>query len=233
VNRLTQKLKICELFTSVQGEGEFMGVPSHFVRLYGCNLKCVWCDTKYSWIRQDRAKEGIDFFYCDAEGIIQTLGFGSPENTPLVTITGGEPLLQPIDELVEASKSFGHRVVVETNGTIKPSSNLLERVDCWSVSPKLRNSGQAIETNLEWLKKTKHFYLKIVVVRPEVDLAEAAALCDANRLDRLRVFVQPDGTRLDYSKALADLAEENIAKRWGFRIGLQLHRVAWGHRRGV
>jgi 7-carboxy-7-deazaguanine synthase len=232
-SRLNEKLKVCELFTSIQGEGEFVGVPSHFVRLFGCNLKCVWCDTKYSWIRQDRAVEGVDFFYSDTEHITRSLGFGRPESTPLVTITGGEPLLQPLDELVEASRSFGHKVVVETNGTLTPPSNLLKKVDCWSVSPKLNNSGQTVKTRLEWLSKTKSFYLKFVIVKPDTDLAEAAELCDSNGFERQRVFVQPDGTRPDYSKALADLVEENVSKKWGFRVGIQLHRVAWGHRRGV
>lgn len=225
------KLRVSELFTSIQGEGEYIGVPSHFVRLYGCNLKCVWCDTKYTWIRQDRAVEGIDYVTLDTEQIVRTLGMGDPQRTPLVTVTGGEPLLQPIEELVDNSKRLGHTVIVETNSTIEPSQQLLENVDCWSVSPKLENSGNKTTAPLGWLHKTKHFYLKFVVTDPAKDLPEVAEICDANGLPRHRVFVQPDGNRPDYSVALAQLAEAN--RHWGFRVGIQLHRVAWGHRRGV
>jgi len=225
------KLKVCELFTSIQGEGEFIGVPSHFVRLYGCNLKCVWCDTKYSWIRQERAVEGVDYKSLSTEDIARELPLGNSSVVPLVTITGGEPLLQPIEELVDKAKLLGHKVIVETNSTIKPSKKLLENVDCWSVSPKLVNSGNKTTDTLEWLFQTKHFYLKFVVTHPERDLPEVAEICERHGVERYRVFVQPDGTRPDYSVALANLAAAN--KNWGFRVGLQLHRVAWGHRRGV
>lgn len=225
------KLKVCELFTSVQGEGELIGTPSHFVRLYGCNLKCVWCDTKYSWIRQDRAVEGVDYKYMDVQEIIGSLGMGSPSLIPLVTITGGEPLLQQIEELVGEAKLLGYDTLVETNGSIRPSRILLEEVDYWSVSPKLSSSGNKSTERLDWVMRTKHFYLKFVVADPKRDLPEVAEVCDAYGFPRRRVFVQPDGTRPDYSVALASLAEAN--REWGFRVGIQLHRVAWGHRRGV
>lgn len=225
------KLKVCELFTNIQGEGEFMGVPSHFVRLYGCNLRCVWCDTKYSWIRQDRAVEGVDYRSLSPQEIASELGLGNPKRTPLVTVTGGEPLLQPIEELVDLSKRLGHTVIVETNSTIIPSQRLLEKVDCWSVSPKLENSGNKTTAPLDWLKNTKHFYLKFVITHPLRDLPEVAEICDRYGFERHRVFVQPDGNRPDYAAAVAELAEAN--RDWGFRVGIQLHRVAWGHRRGV
>ncbi|MEM0121585.1 MAG: 7-carboxy-7-deazaguanine synthase QueE [Thermoprotei archaeon] len=224
------KLKVCELFTSVQGEGELIGTPSHFVRLYGCNLRCVWCDTKYSWIRQDRAVEGLDYRYMETKEIIDRLN-GSPPFIPLFTITGGEPLLHPIEELVGNAKMLGYTVLVETNGTIKPSKSLLEKVDYWSVSPKLSSSGNKTTQPLEWIKEAKRFYLKFVVTDPEKDLPEASEACAAYGLPRHRVFVQPDGMRPDYPAELARLAEAN--RNWGFRVGIQLHRVAWGHRRGV
>jgi organic radical activating enzyme len=225
------RLRVCELFTSVQGEGELIGTPSHFVRLYGCNLKCVWCDTKYSWIRQDRALEGLDYRYMDTQEVIRELGLGEPSLTPLVTITGGEPLLHPLDDLVGQAKSLGHMVLIETNGTIQPSDRLLELVDWWSVSPKLSNSGNKTTQSLNWIQNARRFYLKFVVTHPETDLQEVAEYCEEYGLERRSVFVQPDGTRPDYAGAVASLVEAN--RNWGFRVGIQLHRVAWGHKRGV
>jgi 7-carboxy-7-deazaguanine synthase len=226
-------LKVCELFTSVQGEGEVIGIPSHFVRLYGCNLKCVWCDTKYSWIRQDRAQEGVDYYLMSEDEIAKKLAFGTPEIVPLVTITGGEPLLQNIERLVALIKEYRHKIVVETNGTIKPCDELLKQVDIWSVSPKLRNCGEIVETNLSWLKFAKYYYVKFVIINPWYDLEEVYEVCSKWGIPKERVFVQPDGNRPDYSKALAELAEANLKGNWGFRVCLQLHRVAWGHKRGV
>lgn len=151
----------------------------------------------------------------------------------LVSITGGEPLLQNIEGLVLTAKRYSHRILVETNGTIKPSKALLENVDIWSVSPKLSNAGFVREFHLEWLQDTKSFYIKLVITDPQKDLAEASTLCQKLGLRRGDVLVQPDGNRPDYSRALAQLVEENLRRGFGFRVGVQLQRIAWGHRRGI
>ena len=225
-------IKVCELFRSVQGEGVLSGVPSYFIRLYGCNLNCVWCDTKYSWIRQSRAEQGKDYFLMTEEEVANTLPLGDLA-VPLVSITGGEPLLQNLDQLVLMAKKYSHRVLVETNGTIRPSYTLLENVDIWSVSPKLSNAGFVRDFGLEWLQDTKSFYIKLVITNPREDLVEAKTLCQKLGLRRGDVFVQPDGNRPDYSEALACLIEQNLHGGFGFRVGLQLQRVVWGHKRGT
>ena len=125
-------LKVVEIFRSIQGEGLYIGRPSVFVRFAGCNLRCKWCDTKYAWAG------GHDITVDELYRIVTAQGF---EEDALV-LTGGEPLLQDHGELTEfLNKTDFFPMMVETNGTIKPSDGLLEVVDVWSISPKLRNSG--------------------------------------------------------------------------------------------
>ena len=131
--------QVSELFTSIQGEGEVMGIPSHFIRLYRCDLTCNWCDTKYTWRDQNHAVEGKEYTSMTTEEVLGWLR--GEARAPLVTITGGEPLLQPILPLVAALDAAGYHVVVETNGQHAPEQRLLDLVRHWAVSPKLNNSA--------------------------------------------------------------------------------------------
>jgi 7-carboxy-7-deazaguanine synthase len=100
-------LKVCEIFTSIQGESSYAGTPCTFVRLMGCNLRCAYCDTTFAY------DEGIEL----AEGeIMQKIRHAGID---LVEITGGEPLLQKeIYHFTETLLEEGHRVLIETNGSL-------------------------------------------------------------------------------------------------------------------
>ena len=140
---------IIESFVSIQGEGLRTGFPSLFVRLYGCNLRCVFhdvtgkfasaCDTNYaSFGTTPIGDTKTDEFVC--EMLRNNPGVSD------VVITGGEPLLnQPalvefIKKLREVRESEDIHVTIETNGSIEPTDELLKEVDLWSVSPKLNSS---------------------------------------------------------------------------------------------
>lgn len=100
------KLRVTEIFRSIQGESSFVGLPCAFVRLAGCNLRCRYCDTRYA------LEEGEEMRFDDIFKQISSYGCN------LVEITGGEPLLQ--SEAPALSAGFvqkGHQVLVETNGT--------------------------------------------------------------------------------------------------------------------
>ncbi|MBM3897001.1 MAG: 7-carboxy-7-deazaguanine synthase QueE [Thaumarchaeota archaeon] len=198
--------------------------------MYGCNLTCTWCDTKYSWAEQENAKEGIDYTWMTSEQIFEKV---SEFDAPLVTITGGEPLLQPLEPLVNDLVNSGYSILIETNGTIKPSKGLQKLVSVWSVSPKTSNAGFSIKYGkLEWLQNVNDYYLKFVVVNPRKDTREILNFLKERNIDVSKVILQPDGTREDYIdavKELMDFAREELQ----FRVLPQLHRLAWGHKRAV
>ncbi|MBS1707442.1 MAG: 7-carboxy-7-deazaguanine synthase QueE [Armatimonadetes bacterium] len=162
------KLRVAEVFASLQGEGRFVGVPSAFVRVSGCNLRCVWCDTPYaSW-----SPEGPTL---EVEKIArQVVEIG----TRHVVITGGEPMLfEGTVELAAMLKEAGHMITVETAGTIYRDLDC----DLMSISPKLahstpegewRDRHEAARLNVEVLSQLAHAYdcqLKFVVDPDHVD----------------------------------------------------------------
>lgn len=120
------RLYVQERFVSVQGEGILTGVPSSFLRLSGCNLRCTWCDTpRASW-----EPEGE---HLHLEEVVRWAATG-PRH---VVVTGGEPLLQSaVEVLCEALKNAGHHITIETAGTVfRPV-----QADLMSLSPKLSGS---------------------------------------------------------------------------------------------
>jgi organic radical activating enzyme len=117
-------LKIAEIFPSIQGEGLRQGEPTLFIRLAGCNLECSFCDTKYAW------KEGQKYSTAQVLETINKLKHNFPARW--VCLTGGEPLLQDLDDLVKGLKKKGFKIQVETNGTHYRSLP----VDWYSISPK-------------------------------------------------------------------------------------------------
>lgn len=135
-------LPVVELFTSIQGEGKYIGIPSHFVRVSGCNLRCVFkdsiCDTSYTSFSPDKTPYRSDMEFYDEF-------FEECHKYPKVkhlVITGGEPLLyrDDLEKFLKYIKKEGLNltVTIETNGTQKPLSR--ELVDLYSISPKLSTS---------------------------------------------------------------------------------------------
>jgi 7-carboxy-7-deazaguanine synthase len=203
---------VSEIFTSIQGEGGVIGTPSNFIRLAGCNLRCLWCDTKYSWVREQGSKTKIS-------EIIGALD----RRIKITTITGGEPLLQDVTPLVRALKTLGHRVIVETSGTIKPKPELRKLVDVFSVSPKLSNSGFTPKYSFredDWAT-----YYKFVIVKPKEDLNEVEEFVRSQRIPDHKVILQPDGNREDYINALSEIVEEIMRRGLTYRVLPQLHRI--------
>ncbi|MEE9523066.1 MAG: 7-carboxy-7-deazaguanine synthase QueE [candidate division NC10 bacterium] len=224
--------QISEVFTSIQGEGEVIGIPSHFIRLYRCDLTCSWCDSKYTWLRQDQAVEGKDYTVMGVDELLKWLA--KEPKAPLVTITGGEPMLQPILPLVAALEAQGYQVVIETNGRYTPEQALLDVVHHWAVSPKLKNAGMEVHWGpLDWLGKTQNYYLKFVVCNPPIDLPEVEEFVESRGLPSTKVILQPNGLAPDYEAALLHLADFVRGRGVPYRVLPQLHRQLWGLQRGI
>jgi 7-carboxy-7-deazaguanine synthase len=230
------KLRIAEVFASIQGEGRWVGVPSVFVRVSGCNLRCVWCDTPYaSW-----EPEG------DAVEVEEILRRATAQGIEHVVLTGGEPLLfEPIAELAHRLKDAGHTITVETAGTVFRELPC----DLMSISPKLSNSkpegawaGKHESTRLdrkplERLIGAYDYQLKFVVSPAggcyDRDLAEIRSLRrELGEVPASRVMLMAEGvdaeTQRERQRALVP-----ICLREGYRLSPRLHIDLFGNERGT
>ena len=144
------KLRIAEIFHSIQGEGIWAGVPSTFVRVSGCNLRCVWCDTPYASWKPEGPTMTID------EIVDQV----TQQNLSHVVLTGGEPMLfDPIIELTNRLKQLGKIITIETAGTIYRDLDC----DLMSISPKLAHSTPL--GNQDWERRHEELRLQPETLR--------------------------------------------------------------------
>lgn len=228
-------LLVNEIFgPTFQGEGPSAGQRCVFLRLAGCNLSCVWCDTPYSWDwnRYDVRAEARVVSVEKVEADLRKL---AGETVRMLVITGGEPLLQGdrLVPLVESLRASGWWLEVETNGTRPiPPPLLAQR---FNVSPKLANGGDKVEKRLrpETLRALDADARVVwkFVVRTPADVNEAAALRKWHGLQR-PCYVMPEGATPEAQLAtLADVAEAAVGL--GFNLSPRLHVLAWGGRRGV
>jgi 7-carboxy-7-deazaguanine synthase len=218
----------------VQGEGMLVGVPSVFLRLSGCNLRCKWCDTPYaSW-----EPEGDDLMLGTVLADVRRRW------STHVVVTGGEPMIAPmITILTQRLKELELHVTIETAGTVYHPVTC----DLMSISPKLANSTPHRREGGKWaaqhdrlryqpevLKKlmSDYQYQLKFVVSSEEDLNEIETIVQEAGADRSRVMLMAEGTSVEaiYERA-AWIVE--ICKRERFRYSPRLHIDLWGDKRGV
>ena len=146
-------LKYSEInLDTFQGEGEFAGVPCNFLRLSGCNLSCIWCDTPYTWNwvntkfkHPEKFDPKKEVFSIEVNKLATLL---NKHELKHLVISGGEPLLQQKKLTLLLQQLQGYFVEVETNGTIEPEDDFAKLVNRFNVSPKLKmseNSKPAIK----------------------------------------------------------------------------------------
>ncbi len=206
-------LEICEIFSSIQGESTFMGLPCTFVRLAGCNLDCSYCDTAYA-----RAP-GKPF---SVASLVEKV---LARQCPLVEITGGEPLLQQqTPDLALALLQSGHTVLVETNGSLD-----IERLDrrCIIIMDiKCPGSGQEQMNdyaNLERLRS--HDQLKFVM-GDRKDYVFARNLLAENQVGVApgNIIFSPVHGRLNPAILAAWIQQDQL---FNVRLQMQLHKILW------
>jgi 7-carboxy-7-deazaguanine synthase len=231
-------MNVMEIYRSVQGEGTLMGVPTTFVRFFACNLRCSWCDTKYSWSTREGGTWEALSAYKIAERV-STLG------AQHVVLTGGEPTLQKdLAQLAQLLKDQGHHLTVETNTTIFPTA-VVPLIDLWSLSPKLTSAGQnylrypVIERFLTTLRRDQQQW-KFVIRDDEDEYHLRTLLCTYPIFteQKLPIILQPEGdsATVDYPAALERLAErvsDHFWNNYSVRVLPQLHVIIWGRRRLV
>jgi len=211
-------LNVCEIFTSIQGESSFAGRPCTFIRLSGCNLQCVWCDTAYS-----RLESG------NKMSVEQILREASKSHVNLIEITGGEPLLQKdTAALCEELLKSKYTVMIETNGTLDIgvlSSKVKRIVDI--KCPGSGSGGSFLVDNIKRL--TKNDEVKFVISSVE-DAEWAKKICEEHDL--------PKKCTVIFSPVMSLVSLDSLAK-WltgsglDAQLGIQLHKIIWGDKRGV
>ena len=207
-----ERLRVNEIFHSLQGEADAVGYPTVFVRLTGCPLRCQYCDTEYAFHAGD---------WLDLEAIINTVrGYGAQH----VCVTGGEPLAQPnCLRLLERLCDQGFKVSLETSGALDISAvdGRVSRV----VDVKTPGSHEAARNRIDnFGLLTPQDQLKFVICSRE-DYDWSKAFLQEHALSgRTRVLFSPSYNQLSPS-ALADWI---LADRLPVRFQLQLHKVLWG-----
>lgn len=239
----TRTFPIIEIFgPTIQGEGAEAGLPTHFIRLGGCDYRCSWCDTMYAVDPETVRRTATRLTSADIVGRVQSLGDGPR----WITISGGNPALFALDQLVNLLQADGRRVAVETQGSLwRP---WLSSVDRLTVSPKPPSSGMATPSRTSrfgaFMEKAlaeaaEQMVLKIVCF-DEADLAwakdTAAAYPDVPLfLSAGTPVPSPGPVREAVGDRYAWLCEAVAADAdlADARVIPQLHVIAWKEATGV
>jgi 7-carboxy-7-deazaguanine synthase len=215
-----QGLLVTEIFHSLQGETSLSGIPFTFIRLTGCNLRCVYCDSAYAFKGGTRMSE--------EEVMTRVRQVGAKE----VLLTGGEPLLQRGTlPLIHRLKAEGYRVSIETHGEvpIREASALARIVmDIKTPSSGMCRGGYA--KNLADLKPSDE--IKFVIASPS-DYLWARDLVNSGSLPEVEILFSPvmevnGSPGKPEGVAPRALAEWILRDRLPVRFQLQLHKILWG-----
>jgi len=216
---------ITEIFKSIQGEGTRAGLPCIFVRLTGCNLRCVWCDTTYAF--HGGTKHTVD----DVLARVHSLAGEVERRTSLVEITGGEPLLQPeTPDLAAKLLATGYIVMIETSG--ERFVGALPREVIKIVDVKCPDSGEADTfdlANLDALDRKDEIKF-VIASRRDYDFAREFTQRHrlAKRVHQVLfspAFEDPEGRWPGLNPR--QLVEWILADGLPVRLGLQLHKFVW------
>ncbi|MCP3678174.1 MAG: radical SAM protein [Deltaproteobacteria bacterium] len=216
---MADTLKVSEIFFSIQGESTQAGLPSIFVRLAGCNLRCNWCDTEYA----QEIEEGKEL---TLDEIMTAVG---EFPCRVVEVTGGEPLHQEgTIKLLERLLASGYEVLLETNGAIdlRPVNREVRKI----IDIKCPSSGHEISFLIENLSTiTAKDEVKFVIAdRNDYDFAK----------ESVETHLKGKKSPVLFSPLSPEMNTQELA-RWILRDGLtvrlqpQLHRLIWGEARGV
>lgn len=209
-------LDVVEVFHTIQGEGPYAGMPSVFVRLAGCNLRCTFCDTDF--------ESNIKTF--EPGDLVSEIAAVNDSGTDLVVITGGEPLLQNIIPLVQRLRLVGYKVQIETAGTVwvegfEFATEVMPMLVCSPKTAKVNGQVEAYcnhykyifgegDTFDGWFKSATQPSGKAVTLYKPTDAM---------------VWVQPrDDHDAEKNKRNVELARDLCLKQ-GFRLSIQLHKI--------
>lgn len=232
----SDKLSVAELFAdTIQGEGISTGVPSTFLRLQGCVLECIFCDTLEVWrYGNEYSFEEIFQMFKD-HGLIDKFKLGQH-----LVLTGGSPLKQQralANFILAFRDKYGFKpfIEIENECVLEPSNSMILNVDQWNNSPKLANSGmkERVRYKPEIVKKTaylKNSWFKFVVDCEE-DWEEIREFY-SDILTKSQIILMPEGQTQDELNKSREIAV-NMSIKHGVRYSDRAHITIWNKKTGV
>lgn len=215
-----QKLRITEIFYSLQGESKTVGLPTVFIRLTGCPLRCGYCDTEYAF-------QGGQWW--DFEAIINEL---KKYNTFYITVTGGEPLAQKSClALLTMLCDYGYKVSLETSGALdvqKVDQRVMKVMDL--KTPSSNEESKNKYSNLEFI--SDHDQIKFVICNREDYDWSVRMLNQYHLTEKCEVLFSPVNLA-ESTNIMKNLAEWILEDQLPVRFQIQLHKVIWGNIPGV
>ena len=206
-------MKICEIFYSIQGESTFSGLPCIFIRTSGCNLKCLYCDTRFAY------EEGYEI---KAQEILEKI---KNYNCNLIEITGGEPLLQEeVYGFIEKALKMKYLILFETNGSLPVNRLPKEVIKILDI--KCPGSGQSEMMDLNNLNYLNRNDQVKFVIMDENDYNWVKKIIEENNLTNITeniLFSSVYGI-LDPKKLAEWILKDNL----NVRLQLQIHKIIWG-----
>lgn len=234
-----KNIRISEIFgPTIQGEGALIGQPTIFVRTGGCDYRCHWCDTLHA-VDSDYRREWTPMRAKDILTEIEGLSGGVPL---MVSLSGGNPAIQPLGALIKSGRKKGYRFALETQGSIAQA--WFSELDILTLSPKPPSSGMDVDFDMLdacVAAAGPHVQVSLkFVIADEADYAFARSV--SSRYSDLPVYLQPCNSapppqHVEQAGLRADmlrLIEMTLEDRW-FNVHIlpQLHVWLWGNTQGV
>lgn len=216
-------MRVVEKFISINGEGLRSGELAVFIRFANCNLRCSYCDTKYSFINPIYTEESID----------ELVKYVKSTGVKNVTLTGGEPLIQnKIKELMIELSNIGNRIEIETNGSINIAPYLNIPNVTFTLDYKLKGSGMEKYmdlTNYDLLRKND--VIKFVVSDYD-DLEKTKEIIKKyDLINKANCLISPVWGRIEFEEIVNFLKDNKLND---VKMQLQIHKIIWDKdKRGV
>lgn len=206
-------MKVCEIFTSIQGESSYAGLACTFIRLSGCNLRCSYCDTQYVY------DNGTEMYINEIMNRVMTAGVN------LVEITGGEPLLQGDDthSLIRTLLDKGFEVLIETNGSIGIKD--IDKRATVILDIKTPGSGMSHDmdfSNLDYIKPSDEIKF-VICSRNDYDWSKKI-ISDYKLNGKCKILFSPAFGVLAPSLIVRWIIEDRL----DVRLNIQIHKYIFG-----
>ena len=205
-------MKVVEIFKSIDGEGKRAGLPTTFIRLYGCNLNCSYCDTRY----------GCEDNNYKIMSIKQILDKVKELDCNSITITGGEPLIHPgIEQLIDVLYKAGYWINIETNGTQRIWHYGSDRL-FFTADYKCPSSGMTEKMDCNFEDLDKDDVLKFVVGSHE-DMVSALEFLETHNI-KTNVYFSPVFGEIEPVQIVDFIIGHKLND---CKVQLQLHKIIW------